>query len=131
MMARTGFLLAAILALSAANAQATLIDSFDAKSQSYWAGPLHPQASGQVRPGSDTAIGGYRDVAVQWLSGGRSYLDVSGEQEQPGLSFTQTTGQAIATLTWDGANSHNGEATRWPPISRWAGTETSCLTSLT
>jgi hypothetical protein len=105
MIKRTGVLLAAVLAFSAANVEATLIDSFSAKSQSYLASRWRQSDSGQKRPGSDVAIGGYRDVGVRWISGGMSRVKVFADRDEPGFDFTEGFGQAIARLTWDGANS--------------------------
>jgi len=107
MIRRTGVLLAAILAFSAANVKATLIDSFDAKSQSYSVSRYDRHDSGQVKPGLGEAIGGYRDVGIQWISGNRSDVEVFTDHDEPGLSFSQNCGQAIAKVTWDGARSPN------------------------
>jgi hypothetical protein len=98
--------LAAVLALSAANVQATLIDSFDAGSQSLSASPGTPYSLSQSHVGPD-ALGDYRDVAIQWLAGRQSYVDVLADPTLAGLSFTQGTGQAVTTVTWDGLHIPN------------------------
>jgi hypothetical protein len=107
MVHRTAALLVAIVVLSAANANATLIDSFDVASQSSWASASIPDSSSQAHPGTTTAIGGYRDVAIHWLLGAKSYVDVLTGMDGSELAFAQGSGQAETTVTWDGANSPN------------------------
>jgi hypothetical protein len=99
--------LAAVFVLSAANVQATLIDDFDAGAQSLWTSQGTPYSLSQANVTSEDAIGGYRNVAIQWLTGRQSYVDVLADPTQAGLSFTEGTGEAIATVTWDGPDIPN------------------------
>jgi hypothetical protein len=105
MMTRTSVLLAAILAFSAENVKAVVVDSFDDANRLYLVSRLDRRQSDQTRPGSDAAIGGYRDVALQWISGDKSYVELFDNGKTPGLVFDQRVTEAKATLTWDGANS--------------------------
>jgi hypothetical protein len=99
--------LAAVFVLSAANVQATLIDYFDAGAQSLWTSQGTPYSLSQANVTSEDAIGGYRNVAIQWLTGRQSYVDVLADPTLAGLSFTEGTGEAIATVTWDGPDIPN------------------------
>jgi len=98
--------LAAVFVWPAANVQATLIDSFDAGNQSLWVSPGTPYSLSQANVGS-MAIGGYRNVAIQWITGRQSYVDVLDDPTLTGLSFTQGTAQAKTTVTWDGPDIPN------------------------
>jgi hypothetical protein len=100
---RIASMFAVIFALSAADLEATLIDSFDVGDQ--W-------LSVSYRPGrqfdsedvaASAAIKGHRDVWLQWLSG--SSIDaevVTNASIGTGFYFSQGVGEAKATIVWDG-----------------------------
>jgi hypothetical protein len=93
---------AIVLALVAANAEASLIDSFTAGKQSLSVSPDATTDSNQANPGTSVAIGGYRDIALKWLSGD---LDFANTLTTGGkFAFTQGTSEGEAAITWDGAN---------------------------
>ena len=104
MLQRSAAFLAAILAFSAANVEATIIDSFNTTGQSCTVSPGAKINTSYAHPAPD-AIGNCRDVALQWLGGKRSCLDVFTGDDGTGLSFGQSTGQAETSVTWDGTNS--------------------------
>jgi hypothetical protein len=98
-------LCAVILALSSAYAQATMIDSFSVTDQALF---VDPYGSGQTASSSlaaPDAIGGFRDVALQWISGSLDFADVVSQGSM--FSFTQGTAVGQATITWDGALASN------------------------
>ena len=111
MLMRIAGVFALVWFFSAACAEATLIDSFgagsDGVSQSLivWSG--YQSDSSQVNPETGIAIGGYRDMALQWESGGPAFADVLVTGGAGSFSFTQGTAQGNTTLTWDGANTPN------------------------
>jgi hypothetical protein len=109
MIPRTCVILAAVFLLTAANVHADLIiDQFDgpAAGQSLVVTNKTPDPHDSQADGS--ALGGYRDIQLTRVSGQPIYVDVFGDPEDNGLFFTQGTGQAIATVTWYGADSSNG-----------------------
>jgi hypothetical protein len=110
MIRRSAAVLAALVAvctLSATNVQATLIDSFDKGVQTLMTSPDQTYNLSQANVGVSAAIGAYRNLAIQWVSGRESYADVFAGPTLTGLSFTQGTGEAIATVTWDGPDTPN------------------------
>ena len=100
MLMRIGGVLAVVLILSANRVEATMIDSFDAGPQSLAVGPGQTSASGEVNPGTDVAIGGYRDLALQWSSGGPNYASVFVSGSGGNFCFTQGTATGNVTITW-------------------------------
>lgn len=100
-------IIAIFLALLAANAQATIIDSFDAADQ--WLSVSYRAkfqfASENVPP--STAIAD-RDVWIQWLSGAASSSEIVVDPTVgTGFFFTQG-GEAKTTIVWDGdSTTHN------------------------
>ncbi|MEN6451372.1 MAG: PEP-CTERM sorting domain-containing protein [Thermoguttaceae bacterium] len=98
---RTLFLVTVVSILSTGNAMATLIDSFGDGEQFLRVTSRSTTAYDQGNPGSSIAIGGYRDIALQWLSGQASYVAAAADEANI-LEFTQGTGEAKTTITWDG-----------------------------
>jgi hypothetical protein len=94
---------AIILALVVACAEASLIDTFAAGKQSLSVSADATTDSNQANPGTGVAIGGWRDIALTWISGD---LDFANTLPAGGkFAFTQGTSEGEATITWDGANS--------------------------
>ncbi|MEN6452087.1 MAG: PEP-CTERM sorting domain-containing protein [Thermoguttaceae bacterium] len=94
-------LCAIVLLFLVAAANATMIDSFGSGKQSLSVDPDSQFASGQVA--TSAAIGGYRDISLQWKSGDLDFANVTPSGGK--LTFTQSTSESIATVTWDGENS--------------------------
>jgi hypothetical protein len=96
-------IIAIFLALSAANARATIIDLFnDTNSDLYRVSSSRTADSGHW--GTIAAIGGFRDYKMNWVDLSSSYLEVLPDSPA-GLTFTQN-GQAKTTVTWQGATSY-------------------------
>jgi hypothetical protein len=102
----TWIILAACVALTAGNAQATIIDSFDQGSQSLAASSGSATVSGEVSPGEPDVIGTYRQILLQWVAGPTNNAEViaaQNDKEWNGFYFTQgARGVANATIIWDG-----------------------------
>jgi hypothetical protein len=103
----------AILALSAAKAEATMIDSFDnADGDLYKVSSSSKSKSDHIE--TTAALKGYRDIDLKWVNYASSYLDVLTDPDPEyasnslttGLAFTQN-GQAKATLAWHGDESYS------------------------
>ena len=106
---RLASMIAAIFALSAANVEATLIDSFDREDQFFSVSSKNHFNSDKVYP--DSAIGGCRDVRLNWESGPRSNAEVVVPDPEVGNGFYFTQGAggtAIATVVWDGEKDDSG-----------------------
>jgi hypothetical protein len=97
-------LCALVLLCSAGTAGASLIDSFNAGSQTLFVWPGAPTASNQANPGTGTAIGGYRDITLQWISGDLDFANVLASSPTGKFSFTEGTAEGKVDITWDGAN---------------------------
>ena len=104
MSARIVCLCASILAFSAGSVDATLIDSFGDVNQSAIVWSSLPFSASQANPGSSVAIGGYRDLALQWVSGDLAFANVLPAGPTGEFSFTQGTAQGTTAITWDGAD---------------------------
>jgi hypothetical protein len=105
MVQRACVFLAAVFLLSAANVQATVIDSFNAADQTLMVTRSNPDMSEQMPVGS--AIGGFRDISLHRVSSQPIFVNVFSDSQDSGLFFSQGTGEAETTVTWDGANSPN------------------------
>jgi hypothetical protein len=103
---RAACISAVVIVLSAVNARATLIDSFDSGSVSLSVTSSVSYVTKEVHPGEPDVIGGYRDIWLQWSAGATSIAEVvanSGDPEWNGFYFTQgARGVAAATVVWDG-----------------------------
>jgi hypothetical protein len=99
----TWVIAAAFFALSAASAEATIIDLFDSGDQSLFVSyRTGKQADSDEVTGVGTVIGGCRDVWLEWMSGASSTAEVVADQEVGlGFYFTQGVGVATTTVVWD------------------------------
>jgi hypothetical protein len=100
---RVASLIAAIVVLSAANVQATIIDLFNDADECLSVTKKHRDDS--FADSAATAIGGYRCVDLHWKSGSPSSLFLTTDSTLGELSFAQGVGEAWATVTWNGTNS--------------------------
>jgi hypothetical protein len=92
-----------LLAFLAGVAEASFIDAFDAGDQTLFVWSGKTNADDQANPGTSTAIGGYRDIALTWYSG---ELDFANVLASAGIfTFTQGTSEGEVAITWDGENS--------------------------
>jgi hypothetical protein len=111
MLFRIASLLTLISIFSIGVADAAIIDSFDTGTQSLFVSGAQMSASQQLNVGTGTAIGGYRDISLEWTSGFLDFASVSISGPQGLFVFTQlnsapaSTGKA--TITWDGADTPN------------------------
>jgi hypothetical protein len=95
-------LCALVLVLAVGTAGASLIDSFTDGSLalSVWSGV--PAISQQVA--ATSSIGGYRDVALDWVSGDLDFANVVYSGPVGKFAFTEGTAEGKTAITWDGAN---------------------------
>jgi hypothetical protein len=99
---RIASVIAVLFALSAASAEATIIDSFGANGQFLYVSYSTPTFSNEMNTGS--AIGGVRDIQLQWYEGATSLAEVVvGPPKWTGFFFTQgEEGEVVASVVWDG-----------------------------